>query len=167
MNRSHPHDEFLKLIERHQGIVHKVCTMYTRMEEDRKDLFQEIVYQLWKSYPTFQNKAEFSTWMYRVALNTALLRVRKRAKDAQITSLQDCDLDIPDNTGDPDLEDDLRELFRAINRLNEFERSIIMLYLDRKSYAEISGITGLTESAVSVRLVRIKAKLREYLGTDV
>jgi RNA polymerase sigma factor (sigma-70 family) len=66
------------------------------MEEDRKDLFQEIVYQLWKSYPTFQNKAEFSTWMYRVALNTALLRVRKRTKDAQITSLQDSDLDIPD-----------------------------------------------------------------------
>lgn len=141
------------------GIIYKICKLYAAAE-DREDLKQEIIYQLWKSYPTFRGDARFQTWMYRVALNTAMIGLR--AQKVKYTLLSDRDQQIPDEQGAdlPD-EDMVRQLYAHISKLKDLDKTIIFLYLEQCSYEEISEITGLSIKNVSVRLVRIREKLRE------
>ncbi|WP_119080328.1 RNA polymerase sigma factor [Chitinophaga alhagiae] len=146
--------EFIALIGQHQGIIAKICRLYRDSREDREDLFQEIVYQLWKSLPGYSGRAGFSTWLYRVALTTAIAAYRKKQPRIVYTAV------LPEHAvgpgpGNPAQE----ELLQALKKLNNGEKALIALYLEDLSYREIAAITGITENNVGVRLNRIKQKL--------
>ena len=154
---------FLELIEQNQDIVHKICSLYAVNIDDRKDLSQEIICQLWKSYQSFRGDSKFTTWMYRVALNTALLNVRRSRCKVHTESLNEHHVDIPAEAADHQIYGKISRLYEAINQLCKFDRAIVLLYLEQFSYREISEVIGISESNVSVRLVRIKKKLKELL----
>ncbi|MCK4836367.1 MAG: sigma-70 family RNA polymerase sigma factor [Candidatus Aminicenantes bacterium] len=149
--------EFAEQIKTNQNILKKISHIYGADEEDRQDLFQEMVGQLWKSYPTFSGKAKFSTWLYRVTLNTALYHVRKTKKQ-KLTEEVMVDL-YNSSRGSDRMIDDLKILYRAIDQLNKIDKAIVLLYLEQKTYQEMAEILGLTRSNVSVKLVRAKEKL--------
>jgi RNA polymerase sigma factor (sigma-70 family) len=150
-------NEFIDILNNHRGLIFKVCNIYCADREDRKDLFQEIVLQIWKSLASFRNEAALSTWMYRIALNTAITHLKKEKKS--ISSLSIEGLEIPDINDSDEKEESLKQLFAAIEQLSKIDKSIVLLYLDEKSYEEISEITGLSKTNVGVKLNRIKAKL--------
>jgi RNA polymerase sigma factor (sigma-70 family) len=149
--------EFVDILNNHRGLIYKVCHLYCDDPEDRKDLFQEIVLQVWKSLGSFRQESTIGTWMYRIALNTAITHFRKEKRLGGTVSLTG--IDIPDLNDSNEKEDQLKELFKAIENLDRLDKSIILLYLEEKSYEEISEITGLSRTNVGVRLNRIKIKL--------
>lgn len=154
--------EFLHLINVHRGIIYKVCTLYVRDKIAREDLFQDILVQLWRSFPSFKGNSQVSTWMYRVALNTAISQFRKDVKQPERLPLSREDFEIPDLADETDNE--RRSMLKqAIDQLNEIEKALILLYLEEKSYSEISAIVGLTVTNVGVRLNRIKSKLEKLV----
>jgi RNA polymerase sigma-70 factor (ECF subfamily) len=154
---------FLEQVEQNQDIVHKICALYAMTADERKDLNQDIICQLWKSYLSFRGDSKFTTWMYRVALNTALLNVRRNRHRVRTKSLKTHHDDIPMENVSRDKQRKIGRLYEAISRLHPFDRAIILLYLEQCSYKEIADVTGISESNVSVRLVRIKKKLKELL----
>lgn len=160
MNEKQKETAFLQLIQKHQGIIHKTCFMYGRNHVDKEDLYQEIVLQLWKSFPSFKGRAAFSTWMYRVALNTAITMTRKPNLFTDPARIPVVPYEM-DNPGG--VSEDIKTLYKAISHLNKVEKGIILLWLEEKSYEEIAGIFGITVKNVSVKLVRIKAKLAEII----
>lgn len=137
--------------------------MYCDSDEDRQDLFQEVLFQLWKSYPKFRGDSKISTWMYRIALNTAIARLRKTKRKPSEFSLSDSTLQFPDTPSDTEQEEQLKNLQVAIQQLSKVEKGIIMLYLEEKSYDEIAEIIGITKTNVGVKINRIKKKLKETL----
>ena len=149
--------EFVDVLNNHRVLIYKVCHLYCDDPEDRKDLFQEIVLQVWKSLGSFRQESTIGTWMYRIALNTAITHFRKEKRLGGKVSLTG--IDIPDLNDSNEKEDQLKELFKAIEDLDRIDKSIILLYLEEKNYEEISEITGLTRTNVGVRLNRIKIKL--------
>ncbi len=161
-----PDSTFEKLIVSHQDMIHMVCNIYGQTAADREDLFQEITIQLWSSFSTFEHKSKFSTWLYRVALNTAISQKRKEKRNPDSISLSDMEMRIPDAVGTDTDEEDLQALQSAIRRLNAIDRAIIFLYLEEKSYQEIAEIIGITSKYVGIKLVRIKAKLLTILKTS-
>jgi RNA polymerase sigma-70 factor, ECF subfamily len=158
--------EFLQLITENQGIIHKVCSIYCDQDEDRRDLFQEIVAQLWKSYSTFRNESKFSTWMYRVALNTAITSFKKDKRQPDKTGIPFEKLQMPDEVYDAQEEDQIRVLNKAVSQLTGIEKSIILLFLEDKKYEEIAEITGITQNYVRVKMNRIKKKLKLLMDTE-
>lgn len=157
--------EFIRLINQHAGILYKVCNMYLQEAEDKRDLFQEIVLQLWKAFPNFRQEAQPSTWMYRVALNTAISNFRKKSKGFFVTSLSEAELQIPDPQQFSLEDDNIGILHRAIAQLSPIEKAIILLYLEEKTYEEIAEVIGISKSNVGVSLSRIKIKLEKILKT--
>jgi RNA polymerase sigma-70 factor (ECF subfamily) len=153
--------EFIDILNKHRGLIYKVCNLYCSDPEDRKDLFQEIVLQVWKSWENFRGEAALSTWMYRIALNTAITHLKKERRLGSPVSI--VNIDIPDVEENGETEELLKQLFGAIDDLDKIDKSVILLYLEEKSYDEISEITGLTKSNVGVRLNRIKTKLSTVL----
>lgn len=154
-------DTFLQQINQHLGIAHKVCGLYFPDEEERKDVVQEMLYQLWRSYPGFDGRSRFSTWMYSVCLNTALtyMRNNKKHKNQPFSQRHQ---QIPDEPAG-DQEEHTRLLFEGIAALSQLNKAIVLLYLEDLRYEEIAQITGLTRSNVSVRLVRIKKELEAFM----
>lgn len=158
--------EFIERITENQGAIHKICNVYANSREERKDLKQEIILQLWKSYPGFQGKSKFSTWMYRIAFNTAITNVRKSKKHPIVEALSGTEQSIPAREDIDYINDDINSLFKAIAKLKEVEKAIVMLYLEEKSYKEIGEVVGITEKNVSVKLVRLKEKLIKLINKD-
>ncbi len=156
-------EEFVTLINRHKNVIHKLCNIYADTIADREDLKQEIIFQLWKSFPSFRQEAKVQTWMYRVALNTALIGLRRKNRVEQV-ELHDNHSEIEDVNEEKEIERKINELYRAIQQLNQVEKAVIFLYLEKCPYREIADITGLTEKNVSVLLVRSKEKIRIILG---
>lgn len=153
---------FLQLIEQHGGILHRIRSLYAADAEDGKDLVQEMLMQLWRAFPSFRGEAAFSTWMYRVALNTALLRRRAARARACETADPDALETLAAGTDPPD--PNVRHLFRCIRLLPGLDRAIVLLHLEGHSYEEIASATGLSRGNVSVRLVRVKGRLRDCLA---
>jgi RNA polymerase sigma-70 factor (ECF subfamily) len=150
--------QFVQLIEQHQAIIHKICRLYRDTREDREDLFQEIVCQLWKSLSGFRGEAQFSTWMYRVALTTAITIYRKKKPAITYTA------DVPDQQETAQEQEEQREeLFRALKQLDDADKALITLYLEGLSYQEISTITGLTETNIGTKLNRIKKRIQQLV----
>jgi RNA polymerase sigma-70 factor (ECF subfamily) len=150
--------EFAVLLEENKGIIHKISFLYTQNPADKADLFQDICMQLWRSYQSFRNDSQFSTWLYRVALNTAISQVRKKKildKDEYI--------DLYYHTSSSERNERSKLLFRAIACLNKIDRALILLWLEEKKYEEIAEILGISKSNVSVKLVRIKEKLSKII----
>ncbi|MCC9165626.1 RNA polymerase sigma factor [Pontibacter harenae] len=150
--------EFLELMEQQQGIIHKICRLYRSSPEDRQDLFQETVFQLWKSYPQFKRQADVSTWLYRVALNTALATFRK-PRPAITYSDAPPELAAEANA----INEQEEQLYMALQQLNDAEKAFMALYLEDFSYREIAEVLGISENNVGVRLNRIKSKLKQTL----
>jgi RNA polymerase sigma-70 factor (ECF subfamily) len=157
---------FEKLIVQHQQMIHKVCNIFGQTIADREDLFQEITIQLWGSFSTFDHRSKFSTWLYRVALNTAITQKRKEKRNPVSTSLSETEMRIPDAIGTDTDEEDLKALGSAILQLNAIDKAIIFLYLEEKSYQEIAEVIGITPKNVGVKIVRIKAKLLTILKSS-
>ena len=151
---------FLSLINEHSGIIYKISRLYRDSPEDREDLFQEIVFQLWKSYPSFKGDSATSTWLYRIALNTAISSFRKRKPDIRYTDI------LPDFAEcQPSEEANLRQerFFAAMKQCDDSEKIIIALYLEGLSYQQIAEITGISENHVGVKLNRIKSKIQKLI----
>ena len=157
-------EEFIQQVEENQGIVFKVSKMYCYNEIDREDLFQDILLQLWKSFPNFKGNSKFSTWMYRVALNTAITRFRKEKKQDNEVPVSEFKMDIPEGESYTEKEERANILHRGIGKLNKVEKAIIILYMDDYPYDEIAEISGLTVNNVGVKIVRIKKKLQNILN---
>jgi RNA polymerase sigma-70 factor (ECF subfamily) len=157
--------EFLQIITENQGIIHKVCSIYCDLEEDRRDLFQEILVQLWKSYPSFRSESKFSTWMYRVALNTAITSFKKDKRQPDKSGVSFENLQLVEEIYDTQTEDQIRLLNAAVSQLTGVEKSIILLFLEDKKYEEIAEITGITQNYVRVKMNRIKKKLKMLMNT--
>lgn len=152
--------EFIDLIENNKGIIHKVALTYSSNNADKDDLYQEICLQLWRSFGNYRGDSKLSTWLYRVALNTAISSLRKRKRYIDTVEL---DPERHFQVKDSDKLEATSKLMKAIYRLDNIDRAIILLWLEEKKYEEISEITGLSKSAVSVRLVRVRKKLEENL----
>ncbi|MBT1705908.1 RNA polymerase sigma factor [Chryseosolibacter indicus] len=157
--------KFINLINEHQGLVHKVCFMYEQDPDARNDLFQEIVLQLWKSFPTFRGEAKITTWMYRIALNTAISGYRRQTRHIKTEDLQEIHFNISEHSGD-EQEDDFQKLQSAILQLSEIERAMIMMALEEIPYEEIAETIGITQNNVRVRMNRVREKLRKIMSKE-
>lgn len=159
--------EFTQLIENNQGIVHKVCRIYSDTPEAHEDLFQEIVLQLWKSFDSFKGDAKFSTWMYRVGLNTAITLIRKKHKNVLTTSIDSQPyFDVKASEFDEEKEERLKLLYTAIKKLNDVERALVLLYLEDLPYKEIALTLGITEVNARVKMNRAKDRLKEMMTNN-
>ena len=161
MTQERTNKQFLELIQKHQSIIHKICFIYCKSRADREDLQQEIILQLWKSFPSYKGNAAFSTWMYRVALNTAINQTRKPGLLLDSSSSPDISYDPSESYH---LSEEIQILYKAISRLKKIERAIILLWLEEKSYEEIAEMIGITVKHVSVKLVRIRTRLAEIIS---
>jgi RNA polymerase sigma-70 factor (ECF subfamily) len=156
--------KFIEAINQNIGIVHRVCNSYFWQEpEERRDLFQEIMYQLWKAYPYFRGDAKFSTWMYQVALNTAITYRKKRSRNPVNEPLAEQYSQFHECQEQAATEEHIALLYQAIHTLTDLDKAIILLHLEEQTYQDIAAITGLTKTNVSVRLVRIKKTLEARL----
>jgi len=153
---------FVELIKENQGILYKISSLYTNNEADRQDLRQEMIYQLWRSFDSFSGKSKISTWIYRVALNTALLFVKKDKRKGTAITLDEGQLPLID-TVDNVMEERIKLLYKTIRKLTDVERAIILLYLEGKKYEEIAEITGFTPTNIGTRIGRIKIKLKSQI----
>ncbi len=158
--------EFLHIIQENQGIIYKVCNMYCDTGEDRNDLFQEIVAQLWKSYPSFRKESKVTTWMYRVGLNTAITTFKKSKRRPDQNRLTYENFQIADENHEAETEENIKLLHRAVDQLTGIEKSIILLFLENKKYEEIAEITGITQNYVRVKMNRIKKKLKKLMDEE-
>ena len=157
--------DYIELIENNKKMIYKVSHMYCDSLIDKKDLFQDIISNLWISYPSFQNKSKISTWIYRVSLNTAITWFRdytKQSNNIKYTNL------IPNMTNESDstLNELYDQLFNAINSLGKIDKAIILLLLDEYTYEEIGEIVGISKTNVATKISRIKLKLRDYLSNN-
>jgi RNA polymerase sigma-70 factor (ECF subfamily) len=159
-------EEFLSLVNQNKGILYRISRTYGENEADREDLFQEILLNLWKGYPSFRNESKFSTWLYRIALNTCIGAYRKKSRGISSSSIQEKHNQIPDIPCNPDYDEECRLLYNAIRKLDKLEKAIIILYLEEKSYEEIGEIAGITANHAGVKITRIKARLRQYLNHE-
>ncbi|KFB02402.1 RNA polymerase sigma70 factor [Mangrovimonas yunxiaonensis] len=163
MNKSLEHN-FVELLEEHQNIVHKVCRLYTNDQASHKDLFQEITIQLWKAYPKFRGDSKFSTWMYRVALNTAITLYRKSTRKIKTQEFDTVQFKIKTEEYDQTEEVQLKLMYQAIHELNDIEKALVLLYLEDKNYSEISDTLGISEVNARVKMNRVKKKLKTILN---
>jgi RNA polymerase sigma factor (sigma-70 family) len=145
----------------HEALIRKICRMYAYGAADRQDLFQDIILQLWQAYPRFRGESKFSTWLYRVSINTAMTKARKRKV---FVSYMDPETISTSHAADPASTDEMEKadlLDEAIRELNEVERAVLMLYLDDRSYEEMEEVLGASQTALRMKMSRIKQKLRE------
>lgn len=154
-------EEFLEVLSKYQGILYKVSLIYFNSPADREDNLQEIIYQLWKSFPNIRNKGSIGSWIYAVSINTSISRVKKGSHIEYRENVPD----VPDRSNFMDVmarNESLQLLLNAIFGLNEADKAIMLLYLEEKSYDEIAAIIGITNSNVGVRINRAKETLKHY-----
>ncbi|MDG3581674.1 RNA polymerase sigma factor [Galbibacter pacificus] len=156
--------KFVSELEENQNIVHKICKIYTDDPEAHNDLFQEITIQLWKAYPKFRGDAKFSTWMYRIALNTAITLYRKSKRQVKTQDFDTVLNKVKAKEYDDTEEKQLQLMYDAIKQLNDIEKALVFLYLEDKNYKEIADTIGITEVNARVKMNRIKTKLKNILN---
>ncbi|MBK9511083.1 MAG: RNA polymerase sigma factor [Cytophagaceae bacterium] len=155
-------DEFLEILSNYQGILHKVNFIYFKNRTDREDNLQEIIFQLWKSYPGLKNQNSIGSWIYAVSINTSISRLKKTSRIEYRETIPD----LPEQStimDDMMRNESLQLLLNAIYDLDEVDKSIMLLYLEEKSYDEIAEIIGITRSNVGVRINRVKELLKQNL----
>lgn len=162
-----PSADFLAALHEYQPLVRRVCRLYCQDADDRQDLFQEIVLQLWRAWPRYvpQPGAKLSTWLYRIALNVAISNLRQRTRRPAAVGLEDeAALHLaqpPDgSTYEPE---ELAALYAAINRLSAVDKAFVLLYLEDRPYEEMADILGLTQNNVRVKMHRVQEKLRRLM----
>ncbi|SEF54552.1 RNA polymerase sigma-70 factor, ECF subfamily [Halpernia humi] len=158
--------EFLAQIEKHKGILFKISKMYMDDAENQQDLFQEMTYQAWKSFPKFRGESLFSTWLYRIALNTAIVFLKSEKKRKSISADFNENISVVAEHYDFETEENLKQMYQAINQLNNIDKALIFYYLENFSGKEIAEEMGITEVNVRVKLNRAKTKLKELLNQN-
>lgn len=161
MQKQEAEKKFEHLVREHALLLHKICRIYSYTDADRQDLFQDIVIQLWSAYPRFKGESGITTWLYRVALNTAISGFRKSKKNPGTVDLAPAIeqlSDIGHNNAD---EEKLQQMYIAIEQLNDIEKAIVMLYMEDRSYQEMEDILGIGQGTLRVKMNRIKEKLRQ------
>lgn len=154
--------EFLTRIDKHKGILYKVSKMYMDTRDDQEDLFQEIVCQLWKAYETFKGESQFSTWMYRVAINTAIIFLKKEKRKVDKYELSSSN--IRDEESDfEEKENQIEHFYKAVQKLEKIDKAIIFYQLEGFSHKEIGENLGISEGNARVKLNRAKEKLKEII----
>ena len=164
-----PEKIFLKLVRDNEARLCKLCRVYAVDAEGEKDLYQDILVQLWRALPSFEGSAQPDTWLYRVALNTALSQKRQRvARESATLDESDPIWRNPIPAPDQSLESSqrLHRLYSAIARLDDVDKALVMMYLDEKSHREIAEVLGITESYVGVKLHRIKKEMAAWLSEE-
>jgi RNA polymerase sigma factor (sigma-70 family) len=159
-------EQFISIIKEHQNLIFKICHSYCANPENRQDLQQEILIQLWRSLDKFDGRVKISTWIYKVALNTAIFFYRNDFKhtgkhvqiDTSIISLSHAEPDMDHN-------ENIAMLYRFIERLNEMDKALMLLYLDDNKYKDIAEILGLSETNVATKINRIKKTLKEQFDS--
>ncbi|MGK7394667.1 MAG: RNA polymerase sigma factor [Candidatus Cyclobacteriaceae bacterium M3_2C_046] len=155
-------DAFLEILSNYQGILHKVSLVYFKNASDREDNLQEIIYQLWKSYPNLKNHNSIGSWIYAIAINTSLSRIKKVSRIEYRETVPE----IPDKSNVLDqlsANESFKLLLHAIYHLEEIDKSIMLLYLEEKSYDEIANIIGISKTNVGVRINRAKTLLKQNI----
>lgn len=155
---------FLNDFEKNQNIVHKICRIYTTNQDQHNDLFQEITIQIWKNYAKFRGESKFSTWMYRVSLNTAISLYRKSSRSIKTQDFNDVSFKIKAVDYDDTKDKQLKALYNGIRELNDIEKALIFLYLEDKPYKEIAKTLGISEVNARVKMNRTKDKLKKILN---
>jgi len=154
---------FQSLIEEHKKILYKVCNSYCRNRDDREDLAQEIIVQLWRSFGGFDERYRFSTWMYRIALNVAISFYRRASTKARhVLSDNERVLEAVDERANP--PDDIQLLYQVIDGLDPLNKALMLLYLDGNSYAEVAEVLGISETNVATKISRLKKTMKEQLS---
>lgn len=156
--------KFVTELENNQNIVHKVCRLYTNDQDSHNDLFQEITIQLWKAYPKFRGDSKLSTWMYRVALNTAITLYRKSKKRVKTQDYESVNFKIKADDYDDTQERQLKLMYDAVKQLGDIDKALIFLYLEDKDYSEIAETLGITEVNARVKMNRVKKKLKTIIN---
>ena len=165
MRTTRLHDAFLDRLDRHRGILVRVAGAYCREAAAREDLMQEIIVQLWRSYRRFDERATFSTWMYRIALNAAISFSRREARAAERVELVEGEALERLGGSQEAKNDDAFEMVGAlVERLDGLNRALMLLYLDDNSYAEIASILGISETNVATKISRIKQRLKREIA---
>ena len=155
-------DRFTTLLAQNRPYLRKVTLMYGVSPEDREDLHQEILVQLWRSFASYDSTRPFATWMYRVALNVAISRMRQMGRDRRIVAPHAIPLEPADpQTQGDDADERLTRLRYLMTKLDEFERALLLLHLEERSYREIAEVLGIRESNVGTKLNRLRQRLRE------
>jgi RNA polymerase sigma-70 factor (ECF subfamily) len=159
-------ERFLAAIKQNEGFIYKLASAYTNNVHDRQDLVQEILYQLWKSFETFNEKSKIGTWIYRVALNVSIYQLKKTKQKISTIPINE---HIEDYHEDRNNENEEKwKVFRQqIEDLNLLDKGIILLYLDNKSHDEIADITGISKTNVGTKLMRIKNKLKQKINKNL
>ena len=156
---------FVKLLKDNQNLIHKICRIYTNNADQHQDLFQEITIQLWKAYPNFRGDSKFTTWAYRVGLNTAITLYRKNSKRVDTVEFESKSYFISSEDYDMVEEEQLKLMYDAIYHLNDIDKALVYMYLENKDYSEISETLGITEVNARVKMNRVKTKLRTLLNS--
>ncbi|MFL9845891.1 RNA polymerase sigma factor [Flavobacterium rhizosphaerae] len=155
---------FVEQLEENQNLIHKICRLYTNSEDAHKDLFQEITIQLWKAYPKFRGDSKFTTWAYRVALNTAITLYRKKTRSLTTVEFDSTLHKINQDEYDYEEEEQLKMLYQAVQQLNDIDKALVFMYLEDKDYAEIAETLGISEVNARVKMNRVKGKLKKILN---
>jgi RNA polymerase sigma-70 factor (ECF subfamily) len=162
MNIQDKNDQFISVIEGHKGILYKITNAYCKDIEDRKDLMQEIYFQLWKSFDNYVNDYKYSTWIYRISLNVAISFYRKENSRTKIASpFNEEIVNFSDTNDSHEKESNFNKLQQFIAALKKLDKALMLLYLEEKSYKEIAEIIGISETNVATKINRIKIKLRQ------
>ena len=164
MSTPNSETEFVALLDEHQNIIHKICRLYTNNEVEHEDLFQEISIQLWRSYNRFEGKSKFSTWMYRVGLNTAITLYRKEKKRLNTQPLNDQLTAIAQEEYNTQVDEQMAWLYQKIKDFSEIDKALVLLYLEDKRYDEIAETLGISAGNARVKMNRIKERLKKMLG---
>jgi len=155
---------FVKQLKENQNIIHKICRLYTNGQDAHNDLFQEITIQLWKAFPKFRGDSKFSTWAYRVALNTAITLYRKSTRSVVTITYEGHYHFINHEDYNFEEEEQIKLMYKAVQQLNDIEKALVFLYLEEKDYTEISETLGISEVNARVKMNRIKGKLKKILN---
>ncbi len=168
MNTAGEKDTFLSVIEANKGIIYKIANSYCKDPEDRKDLFQEIVSHLWRSFNKYSDQYKYSTWIYRIALNVAISFYRKENRRKAVSSpLSESVFSLMDFDETKEMESNLRLLQQFIQELKDLDKALMLLYLEEKSHREIAEIIGITETNVATKIGRIKLLLKQkFMNTE-
>lgn len=154
-------DIFISVVDMHKGILYKVANAYCKSVEDRKDLMQEMIFQLWRSFENYDATYQYSTWIYRIALNVAISFYRKNKPLASILPMEEHILNIREPEPGFYNNDQLRLLNTFIAELKDLDKAIMLLYLEEKTYKEIAEVMGISETNVGTKIGRIKQLLKQ------
>ena len=155
---------FVQQLQENQNLIHKICRLYTDGEDAHKDLFQEITIQLWKAFPQFRGDSKFTTWAYRVGLNTAITLYRKKTKSINTIEFDGKLHKIDQDEYNYEEEEHIKLLYQAVQQLNDIEKALVFMYLEDKDYSEIAETLGISEVNARVKMNRIKGKLKTILN---